>query len=187
MRLPTRRLLLGMPLLLGACASRGRDLPALPPLSSTAYRLGPGDQIRLITFGEDALSEIFRVSDTGSIALPLLGPVKAEGLTTEQLAGRIAQELKSRNLLRNPSVSVEVTEYRPVFVLGEVTRPGQVLYQPGMSALSAIAVSGGYTYRAVEEYLSVTRTIDGQPFQGRAAPTTPLVPGDIVKVFERYF
>lgn len=187
MPLPTRRLLLLAPLALAACASRGRDLPPLPPLASAAYKLGPGDQIRLITFGEDALSEIFRVNDTGSVALPLLGPIKAEGLTTEQLAARIAGELKSRQLLRNPSVSIEVTEYRPVFVLGEVSRPGQVTYQPGMSALAAIAVAGGYTYRAVEEYLGVTRTIDGQPFQGRAKAVTPLAPGDIVTVYERYF
>jgi polysaccharide export outer membrane protein len=182
--LPRRLLLLGA---LAACSPRGRDLPPLPPLASTDYRLGPGDQIRLITFGEDALSEIFRVNDNGDIALPLLGTVKAEGLTTEQLGKRIADLLKSRNLLRAPSVSIEVTEYRPVFVLGEVTHAGQVFYQPGMTALAAIAVAGGYTYRAVEDYVGVTRVIDGASFKGRAAPTVPLAPGDIVNVFERYF
>ena len=183
-----RLLLLGVPALIAAgCTTRGRDLPPLPPLATAAYRLGPGDQVRIITFGEDALSEIFRVNDTGSLALPLLGSVKAEGLTTDQLGGRVAELLKSRNFMRNPSVSIEVTEYRAVFVLGEVSKPGQVIYQPGMSVLSAIAVAGGYTYRAVEDQVGVTRLIDGQPFQGRASPTTPLSPGDIVTVFERYF
>ncbi|MCX7381447.1 MAG: polysaccharide export protein [Alphaproteobacteria bacterium] len=186
-RLGRRALLAAAALPLVGCGGRGRDLPPLPPLASQAYRLGPGDQIRMITFGEDALSEIFRVSDTGSLALPLLGGVPAEGLTTDELSVRIAGLLKSRNILRNPSVSIEVTEYRPVFVLGEVTRPGQVTYQPGMSVLSAIAVTGGYTYRAVEDFVGVTRVIDRKPFQGRAAPTTLLVPGDIVTIYERYF
>ncbi len=182
-----RRLLLAALLPLAGCGGRGRDLPPLPPLPSQAYKLGPGDQIRMITFGEDALSEIFRVSDTGSLALPLLGAVPAEGQTTDELAARIAGLLKTRNLLRNPSVSIEVTEYRALFVLGEVSRPGQVTYQPGMSVLSAIAVAGGFTYRAVEDFVGITRVIDGKPFQGRAAPTTLLAPGDIVTIFERYF
>lgn len=182
------RLIRALPLLaaLAACAP-GRDLPNLPPLASVEYRLGPGDQLRMITFGEDALSEIFRVNDAGNIALPLLGTVKAQGQTTDELGARIAGLLKSRNLMRAPSVSVEVTEYRPVFVLGEVTRPGQVLYQPGMSVLSAIAIAGGFTYRAVDDTVAVTRVIDGTPVKGRAPTTTPLAPGDIVTVFERYF
>ncbi len=187
LRLGRRALLAAAALPLAGCGGRGRDLPKLPPLASQAYKLGPGDQIRMITFGEDALSEIFRVSDTGSLALPLLGAVPAQGLTTDELGARIAGLLKSRNILRNPSVSIEVTEYRPVFVLGEVTRPGQVIYQPGMSALSAIAVAGGYTYRAVEDFVGITRVIDGKPFQGRAPAAEPLAPGDIVTIFERYF
>lgn len=186
-RLGRRLLLAAAALPLAGCGGRGRDLPPLPPLLSQAYRLGPGDQIRMITFGEDALSEIFRVSDTGSLALPLLGAVPAEGLTTDELAARIAGLLKSRNLLRNPSVSIEVTEYRPVFVLGEITRPGQVTYQPGLTALAAIAIAGGYTYRAVEDFVGITRIIDGKSVQGRAAPSAPLVPGDIVTIYERYF
>jgi polysaccharide export outer membrane protein len=185
-RLDRRLLLLGLPVL-AACSARGSDLPPLPPLANHAYRLGPGDQIRVITFGEDGLSEVFRVNDAGNIAVPLLGPVKAAGLTTDELGLSIAALLRQRNLLRQPNVSVEVTEYRPVFILGEVSKPGQVYFQPGMTVLSAVAVAGGYTYRAVEGYAGVTRMIDGKPFQGRATPTTPLAAGDIVTVFERYF
>jgi len=185
--MPSLRLL---PLLmlawLAACAP-GRNLAPLPPLSSSAYKLGPGDQIRLITFGEDALSEIFRVNDGGNIALPLLGAVQAQGLTTDELGSRVAGLLKTRNLMRNPSVSVEVTEYRPAYVLGEVNKPGQFFYQPGMSVLSAIAIAGGFTYRAVDDVMAVTRVIDGKPVQGNAGPTTPIAPGDIITVYERYF
>lgn len=170
-----------------ATCTRGRDLPPLPEMASTAYRLGPNDQIRIITFGEDALSEVFRVNDGGFVALPLLGLVKATGLTPDQLSTSIANLLKSRSLMRNPSVSIEITEYRPVFVLGEVTHPGQITYQPGMTVLSAIAIAGGYTYRAVEDYAAVTRVIDGKPFQGKVTGATNLFAGDIVTVFERYF
>jgi polysaccharide export outer membrane protein len=173
-------------LLISACAP-GRDLPPLPPAASTRYLLGPGDQIRVITFGEDGLSEIFRVNDAGNVAMPLLGAVHAAGLTTDALGARIAGELKSRDLLRAPSVSVEVTEYRPVYVLGEVTRPGQYTYQPGMTALSTIAIAGGYTYRAFEDYEAITRRIDGKTITGRAPPTAALLPGDIVTVLQRYF
>ena len=185
-RLTRRTLPLFAAAALAACA-KGRDLPPLPDLASTAYRLGPNDQIRIITFGEDALSEIFRVNDGGNVALPLLGSVRAQGLTTDELGSHIAGLLKSRNLLRSPSVSIEVTEYRPVFVLGEVTRPGQFIYQPAMTVLSAIAIAGGFTYRAVEDYVAVTRVIDGKSVQGKAGPATVMVPGDIVTVFERYF
>jgi polysaccharide export outer membrane protein len=170
-----------------ATCTRGRNLPPLPDMASTAYRLGPNDQIRIITFGEDALSEVFRVNDAGDVALPLLGQVKALGRTPEELGAVIAELLKSRNLMRNPSVSIEITEYRPVFVLGEVMHPGQIIYQPGMTVLSAIAIAGGYTYRAVEDYAAVTRVIDGKPFQGKVTGATNLFPGDIVTVFERYF
>ena len=65
-------------------------------------------------------------------------------------------------MLRKPSVSVEVATYRPIYVLGEVNKPGQYPYQPGMTVVSAAAVAGGFTYRAVEDYASVVRTVDGE-------------------------
>jgi polysaccharide export outer membrane protein len=185
---PGRRaaLLLCAATLLASCA-QGRDLAALPDAPSTEYRLGPNDQIRIITFGEDALSEIFRVNDAGNIALPLLGLVHASGLTTEQLSTVVADALRAKNLLRSPSVSIEVTEYRPVFVLGEVNHPGQFTYQPGMTVLSTIAIAGGFTYRAVEDYASILRRVDGQPVRGKVMPEATVRPGDIVTVYERYF
>lgn len=174
-------------LALTGCAP-GRDLPPLPPASVAAeYRLGPGDAVRLITFGEDQLTGEFRVSDGGTIALPLVGAVHAAGLTPSGLERAVAEALKRGNVLRNPSVSAEVIAYRPIFVLGEVNRPGQYPYQPGMTVVTAVAVAGGFTYRAVESYASVLRTTDGTAVEGRASRQTFVQPGDVVTVFERRF
>ena len=172
-------------LLLLGCAP-GRNLPPVPS-GSGEYRLGPGDAVRLITFGEDGLTGEFHVSDAGTIAMPLLGNVRAAGLTPAELETSIAGKLKDAKLLRDPSVSVEVSAYRPIFVLGEVNKPGQYPYQPGMTVVTAAAVAGGFTYRAIEDYASVVRTVDGHAVEGKAMRQTYLQPGDVVTVFERRF
>jgi polysaccharide biosynthesis/export protein len=177
-------------LLLGLCAAAcapGHGLPELPPTSPGAYRLGPGDVVRLITFGEESLTGEFRVSDSGTIALPLIGSVRASGLSPDVLATRVSEALLHANLLRSPSVSAEVITYRPIFVLGEVSKPGQYPYQPGMTVVTAAAVAGGFTYRAIESYASVVRTQDGGAVEGTASRQTLIQPGDVITVFERRF
>ena len=172
-------------LLVAGCAP-GRGLPPVPP-GYGGYRLGPGDVVRLITFGEDQLTGEFRVSDAGTIAIPLLGSVHAAGLTPSELEKTVAVALQRANLLRNPSVAAEVTGYRPIFVLGEVNKPGQYPYQPGMTMVSAAAVAGGFTYRAVQGYVSVVRSADGRTFEGKAARQASVQPGDVITVYERWF
>jgi polysaccharide export outer membrane protein len=171
---------------LAACAP-GRNLPQLPDYRAQGYRLGGGDQIRIITFGEDQLTGEFRVDDQGRIAVPLLGGIVAAGLSPQELETSMAQALRKRNLLRDPSVSVEVLAYRPIFVLGEVARPGQYPYQPGMTVLTAVAIAGGFTYRSVQDYASVIRTTGGNSIEGKGAPGSFVAPGDVIKVFERSF
>ncbi len=182
-----RAILLGLLLLPAACGTR---VDKLPPISTTPlkdYRLGPGDQLRIITFGEEQLTGEFRVSATGDIALPLVGIVHAGGLTSRELATATANALRASNLYRKPSVTVEVVSYRPFFVLGEVTRPGQYPYQPGITVITAVAVAGGFTYRAVDDVFSVVRTTGETTTEGKADRQTPLQPGDVVTVFERRF
>ena len=141
---PTRRLAqVGLMLALAAGCSPGGDLPALADYRAQEYKLGVGDQVRVITYGEEQLTGQFRVDDQGRIALPLLGGIKAAGLAPQQLETLISEDLKRRKLLRDPSVSVEVQAYRPIFVLGEVARPGQYPFQPGMTMLTTVAVAGG--------------------------------------------
>lgn len=173
-------------LLLSACAP-GADQPALPQYTSSGYRLGSGDQVRIITFGEDQLTGEFTVDDRGNISLPLLGTVPAAGATPAELGQRIAGGLRSGNFLRQPSVAVQVIAYRPIFVLGEVNKPGMYAYQPGMTMLTAVAIAGGFTYRAVEDYAADVRTVSGHAVQGNIGPESFLAPGDVVKVYERHF
>lgn len=166
----------------------GEGLPPMPDYTASRYQLGSGDTVRIITFGEDQMTGEFRVDEQGEIAVPLLGEVKCAGLTTQQLQQRITAELKQRKVLTDPSVSIQVLAYRPVFVLGEVARPGQYPYQPGMTMLTAVAVAGGFTYRAVEGYADDIRTSDTRhASEGRIMPRSLIAPGDVVKVFQRRF
>lgn len=177
--------LLAMGLLAG-CAP-GRNLPPVTEYNGTVYRLGVGDQLRLITFGEQSLSQEFRIGDGGNIAIPLLGSVHAAGLTATELGSQIEGNLKSRNLLRNPSVAVEIVSYRQISVLGEVAKPGQYPYQPGMTMLTAIAAAGGFTYRSIEDYAYVVRPADNTTTSGKITPQDYVKPGDVIKVYERLF
>jgi polysaccharide biosynthesis/export protein len=179
------RLFLCLLLLLFGCAP-GRDLPPIPP-GSSEYRLGAGDTVRLTVFGEDQLTAEYRVGDSGSIAVPLLGDVRAAGLTPVALQHLVTAALTRDKLLRDPSVVAEVTAYRPIFVLGEVNKPGEYPYQPGMTVVTAAAVAGGFTYRAVQSYASVVRTIDGHAVEGKATRETYVQPGDVITVYERWF
>jgi polysaccharide export outer membrane protein len=178
--------LLAIALLLSCCAP-GYDLSPLPGLSGGEYRLAPGDVVRIITYGEDPLTGEFRVSDQGMVSLPLAGGVRAGGRTPHQLEEAVAAMLKKRGMLTRPSVSVEVSTYRPIYVLGEVNKPGQYAYQPGMSMVSAAAVAGGFTYRAVQDYASVVRTVDGDSAEGKVLRDGSIQPGDVITVFERKF
>lgn len=183
-----RRLVqIGLVLTLAAGCSPGGNLPVLADYRAQEYKLGVGDQIRIITYGEEQLTGQFRVDDQGRIALPLLGGIKAAGLAPQQLETLISEDLKRRRLLRDPSVSVEVQAYRPIFVLGEVARPGQYPFQPGMTMLTTVAVAGGFTYRGVQDYASVVRTTGTDATEGLVTPPSFIAPGDVIKVFERRF
>jgi len=165
----------------------GANLPPIPQAESDAYHMGPGGQVRIITLSEDRLTGEFRVNDSGAVALPLLGTIQAVGLTTAELERTIGADLVKAQLIRDPSVSVEVLAYRPIFVLGEVNKPGQYAYQPGMTVVTAVAVAGGFTYRTVEDRAAIVRSVDGRAVEGRAERQTYVQPGDVITIFERRF
>ncbi|CAO3351538.1 polysaccharide export protein [Azospirillum melinis] len=150
------------------------------------YRLGPGDALRVIVFGEEQLSGEFRVDGTGKVAMPLIGEVSAKDRNTRDLEKEIATRL-SAGYVKDPKVSVEVLNHRPFFILGEVRNPGQYQYVNGMTALSAVAMAGGYTYRAKEDYVLITRGSDPKKEIRKAPITTSVMPDDVVRIPERYF
>jgi polysaccharide export outer membrane protein len=178
---------LALAAMIGGCGGPGSGLPPVPPASTGPYRLGAGDQVRIITMGEDQLTGDFRVNDSGAIALPMLGAVRAAGLTTAELGQAIATALTKGDLIRNPSIAVEIVGYRPIFVLGEVNHPGQYPYQPGMTVVTAVAVAGGFTYRAVEDRASIVRTVNGKAIEGLAQRQSFVQPGDVITIYERRF
>jgi polysaccharide biosynthesis/export protein len=184
-----RRLLWTLPVFaVTACSGPGSSLPPLPDATATAYRLGPDDQVRVTVFNDPRLTGDFRVSDAGTIALPLVGAVQAAGRTTSEVERAIEQEMKTKSLFRDPSVAVQVTGYRPIFVLGMAERPGQFPYQPGMTVLTAVAVAGGFNYRAIRDYVSLTRIgPEGRPVEYRAGREALVQPGDVLNIFERRF
>ena len=182
-----RRSLIGTAFAGLAACTPGKTLTPLPEYRPTTYRLGPGDQLRVLVFGEDQLTGEFRVDDQGRIAMPLIGSVEAAGRSPKELETDVAGALSRGDYLKTPRVTVEVTAYRPIFVLGEVSKPGQYPYQPGMTFLTAVAVAGGFTYRAVEEYGSIVRTVENRAVTGRIDQRSFLAPGDVVQVLERYF
>lgn len=183
-----RAAVLGVALLVAACANPGAGLPPLPEQTSNAYLLGTGDQLRITVFNDPRLTGEFRVTDAGRVALPLVGAIPAAGRTTSQLERAIEGALRERRLFNEPSVAVEVNQYRPIFVLGMVERGGETPFQPGMNVLSAVAVVGGFNYRAVTDRVSITRRgPDGVAREYLGERSSQLQPGDVVTVFERRF
>lgn len=179
-------LLLGL-LPLAGCAARGRSAVATPhPEDSLTepYRLDSGDRLRITVFEQDALTNSYTVDQAGHVTLPLVGSVPARGSTTQELAGAVAAALR-RGYLRNPDVSVEVESYRPFFIMGEVRNPGQYAYVNGLTALTAIAMAGGFTARASERAVEVTRQINDQIYTGMVPVTDAIRPGDVVRVRQR--
>lgn len=178
---------LGLALLPAACALPPDGMPPIPDADTGTYILGAGDQVRIITVGEEAVTGLFRIDADGTVDLPLLGQIRAAGLTAASLGQAIAGALHTRRLYRDPSVSVEVAAYRTLAVLGEVNHPGQYPFQPGMNVVTAVASAGGFTYRAVDDRFSVRRESAGKSIIGSAGPQTKLMPGDEVTIYERQF
>ena len=150
------------------------------------YRLDAGDKLRIVVYGQDGLTNTYAVDASGSITMPLIGAVGARGLTPAELAAAVTARLK-RGYLREPYVAAEVETYRPFFILGEVTAPGQYPYVPNLTVESAVAIAGGYTPRAYRGEILLTRTASGAAVRVAAPPATLLKPGDTILVQERWF
>jgi polysaccharide export outer membrane protein len=156
------------------------------PAEDGPYTLDSGDKLRIVVFGQDAISNTYQVDANGQVSMPLIGMVTARGLTTAQLSGAIAAKLRV-SFIRDPSVAVEIETYRPFFILGEVTYPGQYPYVANMTVETAVAIAGGFTPRASKTRVAVTRKVQGIPQRFSLPLNYPLRPGDTVTVSERWF
>lgn len=190
----TRTARAALALLAAAAAFGCADGSNLPPPSfatntgpglERAYRLEIGDKVKLAVFNEDNLSGEFEVSGTGNIPVPLIGDVRARGRTLQQIRETIRREL-ANGYVRNPRVTLEVTNYRPFFVHGEVKTGGQFDYRANLSFNDAIAMAGGFTYRAEKGYLVLSRN-GGTPVRLDLPSSIVVLPGDNIRVTERFF
>lgn len=150
------------------------------------YVLGTGDMLRITVFGQENLSGEYKVEPSGVIAFPLLQQVNAAGFTAREVETDIADRLDPEYIIA-PRVSIEVLNYRNMYILGEVQQPGKYEYVPNMTVLQAIALAGGYTYRADESGAEVTRHVKGALKTFAVNKTTMLKPGDTIVVKRRWF
>jgi protein involved in polysaccharide export with SLBB domain len=195
-------MLLGLVLsvaLIGGCSSSSRPTPveaaaaaggataqgaALGDINS--YRLGPGDALRVTVFRHEDLSGEFTLDGDGYFALPLVGEILGGGRSARQLENEIEVALKSGGYLVEPQVSIQVLNYRPFYIIGEVNNPGSFEYVNGMTVINAVALAGGFTYRADQDDIVISRGGSSGP-ELQAAPDTEVLPGDIIEVQERFF
>ena len=169
---------------LASCAGR-MPTDRIDPAFEAPYTLGAGDRLRVVVFGQDGLTNSYAVDGAGKITMPLIGGVEARGKTTSELSGTIVARLKN-GYIREPHVAVEVENFRPFFILGEVTTAGQYAYVNGLTVESAVAVAGGFSPRALKTGATIARIIEGRTIHAYVPLSYPLRPGDTITVEERW-
>lgn len=182
-------LLVGALLFLSNCAippSANIDAPREIRLDRD-FLLTPGDKVKLVVFGEDSLTGEYMVDPHGVITVPMIGEIKAAGLSEAGLQHKVEQLLVDKGFLSRPLVTAAIQTMRPFYILGEVKNPGSYIYQPGMDVSRAIATAGGYTPRAAKTKVLIDRWQETRKLQMNADHNTPILPGDSITVRERIF
>ncbi len=173
----------------------GQSVTGLPPESGigsqpagveAAYKLDAGDKLRITVFGEADLGGEYFVDGSGDVRLPLIGQIHAADATLFEFETRVKAALET-GYLKNARVSAEVINYRPFYILGQVNKPGEYAFVNGLNVLTAIALAGGYTYRASEQNVFIRRKGVDKEEAEPANQATKVFPGDIIRVRERFF
>jgi protein involved in polysaccharide export with SLBB domain len=175
--------------LISGCAANSiseAEKKTLADAASAPAQLQPGDKIRITVYGEDKLSGDYQLDQSGQISLPLAGTITAQGLTQSDLEKALTKKFRSE-YLKDPKVTVTIATLQPYYMMGEVEKPGQYPYQSGLNVLTALAVAGGPTYRANRNTVQIQRRGETTMHDYPISTTVPILPGDVIKVPERYF
>lgn len=162
------------------------DLDALAASATSPPKFQGGEKIKITVYNEPSLSGDYDVDPNGMVSLPLAGTVRAVGLTQSQFEKELAQKFRS-NYLRNPKVTVTILQFRPIYIVGEVEKQGEYPFKPGSNVLTAMAAAGGGTYRAARDVVLIQHYGETAMKQYPQQATTRILPGDLIKVPERYF
>jgi protein involved in polysaccharide export with SLBB domain len=161
------------------------SVPVAP--NAVASRLQSGDELKVIIFGEDALSGIYDISPAGTVSMPLIGTIPAAGRSRAEVERAMTQAYASGKFLQDPKITVSVVTFRPIYVFGEVGTPGKYAYTSGLDILTAIATAGGFTYRASKTSVLIRHPGEDVWQEYSLADPLPVQPGDLIRVPERYF
>ena len=179
-------------LLVAGCASgdlgpvSDSEQKAFAAAATASPRLQAGEKIRITVYGEATLSGDYQIDPSGFVSLPLAGTVRAAGLTQTELEQELSKKFRSE-YLKNPKVTVTITEFKPFYIIGEVEKPGAYPYTSGLNVLSAIAIAGGTTYRASKSTILIQHPGEAGLREYPATAATPILSGDIIRVPQRYF
>jgi len=155
--------------------------------TALAARLQPGEKLKITVYGEEALTGEYDVNPGGYVSLPLIGQIRAAGQTPEQFGRNVAARYRAGGFLQDPHVNVAVVVFKPFYVLGEALTPGEYPYRSGLNVHSAVAMAGGFTYRASRTYVLIRHVGDEVWREYSLAEPVPIAPGDLIRVPERYF
>lgn len=173
--------------LASGCSSSTAGLELVPTSQSAEHKIEPGDKIRVTVLDLQNGDSEHVIDQTGVISLPLVEDVTIGGLTLREAEKAIEQALIDKQILVRPSVTVQALSFRPIYILGEVRTPGEYAFREGSTVFSVIALAGGYTYRADTKNVVITRVVNGNKVTGKADETTMVLPGDQIRVVEKWF
>lgn len=155
---------------------------------AVGYRIAAGDKLKVTVFEEPSLTGEYQIGGSGDLAIPLIDPIPAKGLTPNEIATIIAEKLKAGGYVLVPRVAAEVIINRPFYILGEVKLPGEYPYGGDMTLEQAVARAGGFSPRANRTTILLRRQdwtsarkvkLDG--------PALRIAPGDTITIRESFF
>ena len=151
------------------------------------YRVAPGDKLRVVVLSDTELSGDYEVDSTGIISPRMATRVSVVGMTTAEIEAMLKDRYRADGLLRSPKLTVDLVSRRPFYIVGEIGRPGSFPYVNGINVIQAVAIAGGYTRRASKTRITVRRFNSPAGEEETVTEDSPIGPGDVIHVPERWF